>query len=397
MNKQSSPLSGIRVLDFTRAMAGPYCTMLLGDMGAEVIKVEPPEGDETRHWKPPEYNGISTYFLSVNRNKKSIALDLKKKEAIEVVYNLVNCCDVVVENFRPGVAERLGIGYNKLSSYRTDIIYCSISGYGHSGPMKDKSGYDLTVLASSGLMFLTGETDGQPVKFGVPIADINAGLFAALSILLALYERKISGSGRYIDLSMFDCALAILTHQAASYLCTGGMPVRMGSEHPSIAPYSLFRASDGYIAIAAASEKLWNELCEAVGCEELTRNPRFSTNEKRVKHRKELKLELETRFSKLTVNELCELLDKRGVPCAKVEDMRAAEGEQARQRGMLLEMSHPVYGGVRVLGTPFTRENPDTIPPPLLSEHAEQVLMMAGYSKTDVERLFNSGAVVPMR
>lgn len=394
LRRMELPLSGVRVLDLTRAMAGPFCTMLLGDLGADVIKVEPPWGDETRSWRPPEMAGEAAYFLSVNRNKRSLALDLRREEAREVLRRLAARSDVLVENFRPGVAKELGLSYDELARGNAGLIYCSISGFGQQGPLRDRPGYDLVALAMSGLMEITGEPGRPPVKFGVPIADITAGLFAALSILSALLLRAKTGRGAFIDTSLFEAQLAILTHQAMHYFATGEEPSRMGSAHPSIAPYQAFRARDGYLILAVGNDRLFARLGEALGRPELIRDPRFATNEARVRHRAELAELLERELAKADVAFWVSRLGAEGVPCAPVRKVgEALRDEHVRARGLLQE--------VQVEGAPVPQllfpalfdgaRPPARLPPPRLGQHTEQVLEELGYSRHEIQRLLEQG------
>ncbi|MEM0451226.1 MAG: CoA transferase, partial [Nitrososphaerota archaeon] len=343
------PLEGVRVLDLSRVMAGPFCTMLLGDLGAEVIKIEPPEGDDSRKFAVT-VNGESTYFLSVNRNKKSVAVDLKKPEGVEIVKRLAAVSDVVVENFRPGVASRLGVDYASLSKVNPSLIYCSISGFGQTGSYSQKPGYDLIALAMSGMMDLTGEPEGGPVKFAVPIADITAGMFAAISILSALMERSRTGKGRYIDVSMLDVQLYLLTHQASAYLIGGEEPKRMGSAHPSIVPYQAFRASNGYVIVAVANDNQFRKLCEAIGHPEIAEDQRFRTNADRVRNRSELLALLEPIFLRRTVEEWVAVLEAADVPVAPVKTVRQALSDPyVIERGMLQTVQHPRAGRIPLL------------------------------------------------
>lgn len=399
MQPESSrePLAGIRVLDFTRAMAGPFATMLLGDLGSDVIKVEPPTGDETRNWAPPHLNGVSSYFLSANRNKRSICLDLKNSLSGNAIRALALKSDVVVENFRPGTAEKLGIDYSTLKEINPKIIYCSISGYGQDGPYREKPGFDLTVLASSGLMSITGEEGGQPVKFGVPVTDITSGLFAVISILSALHHLDRTGKGQYIDLSMMDANMLTLTHQATSYFATQKDPVPLGSAHASIAPYQVYETADGHISIAVGSEKLWRKFCPAIGLEDMAEDPKLSDNSLRVRNRSYLNSLIMPRISSFSTEEALKLMETSGIPASKVNKISDLESDpQVKLRKMLTEIDHPGYGRIRSLGTPFkSSETPGTIrkAPPLLGEHTEEILSQCGFGEVDIKHLISEGAV----
>ncbi len=391
------PLEGIRVLDFTRAMSGPFCTMLLGDLGAEVTKVEPEKGDDTRAWAPPELNGMSTYFMSANRNKLSVAIDLTKEKCAEIVKRLALQSDIVVENFRPGVAKKLGIDYGTLSAYNSRLIYCSISGFGQTGPYREKPGFDLTVLAVSGLMSLTGEEGRPPVKFGVPISDITAGLFASVAILSALFRRSETGRGQYIDMSMLDANMLTLTHQATSYFATGRNPERLGSAHASIAPYQVYATSDGFISVAVGSEKLWKEFCVAMDMKELLNDPELLTNPQRVRNRKLLNSKLEPAFADMKTSEALSRLERAGIPAAPINSMSDIVSDpQVKARKMIGDVSHPVYGGMKSIGSPFAlSETPGTVrlAPPLLGEHTIQTLRQLHFTDEEINELLREKAV----
>ncbi len=388
MNKNA--LEGLKVLDLTQAMAGPFASMLLGDLGAEIIKIEPLKGDQTRKWVPPYLNGMSSYFLSTNRNKKSIGIDLKSEEGKNIFMKLCETADIIMENFRPGTMEKLGLSYENIKKTRPDIIYCSISGFGSTGPLKDLPGYDLTVLAYSGLLSLNSENDRAPIKFGVPIADITSGLFSDIAILSALVERKNSGKGQYIDMSMLDSNFLELTHQAFYYFGTNNNPEHLGSAHQSIAPYQVYKSFDGYIAIAAGSEKLWNDLLKAINREDLKLDDRFIDNKERVNHRNELEKELNFSLSLFYTEDLIKKLNEYGIPCAPINSINEAVGNsQLKYREMVTKIKGK-YGEIPMLGTPFKMsETPGEIKyaPPELGENTDEILKSIGFSHEDINNL----------
>jgi crotonobetainyl-CoA:carnitine CoA-transferase CaiB-like acyl-CoA transferase len=333
------PLKGIRVLDLSRVLAGPYCSMTLADLGAEVIKVEMPgTGDDTRAY-PPFIGKQSSYFMSANRNKKSITLDLKAKEGQEILHRLAAKCDVVIENFRPGVTERLSADYATLKNINKRLIYCSISSFGQTGPYAEKPGYDLIIQGMGGLMGITGEPNGPPVRIGVAITDLGAGMWAVIAILAALQARERDGVGQYLDISMMDGSIAWMTYVAGNYFATGKVPSRMGSAHPSIVPYQAFEASDGKsILIGGGNDRLFVALCEGLGLTELAKEPIYIGNENRVKNRDSLLLKLERRFKEKPRDEWIRILDVLGVPVAPVYTIdEIFADEQVLHRGMLIK------------------------------------------------------------
>ncbi|MHB8876941.1 MAG: CaiB/BaiF CoA transferase family protein [Myxococcaceae bacterium] len=394
------PLAGIRVLDLSRVLSGPFCTMNLGDMGAEVIKVEEPgTGDDTRGFGPPFVNGVSTYFLAINRNKKSVAVNLKASEGRALVQRLADKSDVVVENFRPGVAERLGLGAPLLREKNPRLIYCSISGFGHGGlPEYTKlPGYDVVVQGLSGLQHITGDPAGPPTKVGVSISDILTGMTAFQAILLALFARERSGKGQVLDIAMLDSTAQVLTFQATSHLIAGKSPTRMGNRHPSIAPYETFRAKDAYFNVAVGNDAQWKKLCELLGDSALASDPRFALNRSRVENREALVPRLEAAFEKKPAAEWLALLEPAGIPAGRINDLpQALSHPQLAARGMIASAMHPVAGPIRMLGSPLPIEGAsrEVSSPPALGEHTSEVLRGAlGMTEAEVRRLAATGVV----
>ena len=394
--KNGGPLNGIKVLDLTQAMAGPMASMTLGDLGADVIKLEPLNGDQTRSWTPPYMGGMSSYFLSANRNKRSISVDLKSQSGREILKRLVSDCDVLVENFRPGTMDKFGMGYENASRINKGIIYCSLSGYGQTGKSREWPGYDLTVLAYSGLLSLNGEEGRTPIKFGVPIADITAGLFSAISILAALHHRDMTGIGQFIDMSMLDANFSILTHQALGYLSTGKNPRLLGSAHASIAPYQVFRTSDGFIAVAVGSEKLWKSFCRVIEKEDMILDPRFRSNSERVQNRSELVDEINREFARSRTEEIFEKLLEAGIPSSPINSVEdIVNSEQIKERDMIRHVQAP-YGDIQLLGTPFRMsETPGDVRlhPPMLGEHTQEILESLGFSREEIKKMVSEGTI----
>ena len=387
------PLKSIRILDLSRSLTGPFCSMILADLGAEVIKVEIPEvGDMTRSWGPPFIGGESAYFLCVNRNKKSMTLNLKTEKGKKILYRLAEKCDVLLENFRPGVTDKLGVNYEAIHEINPRMVYCSISGFGQTGPYRDWPAYDIVVQGLGGFMGITGEFGRPPVRVGVAITDILAGAHAAIAILSALIARKTTGKGQWIDVSMLDGAVSWMTYMAANYFATGKVPERMGSAHPNIVPYQCFETKDGkYINIAIGNDRLWTSLCKILGLKKLVQDPRFATNPKRVKNRNELISMLTKVFSTKIRDEWLEILG-REIPCGPVYTMDEIFSDpQVLHRGMLVEIDHPVAGKIKQIGVPMKfSETLGEIkaPPPLLGQHTEEILkIFLKLSENEVSQL----------
>lgn len=379
MSEAAGPLDGIRVLDLTRVLAGPYCTMFLGDLGAEVVKIEQPGlGDDTRSWGPPFQGGESAYFLCVNRNKRSVTLDLRTPDGIELLRRLALEADVLMENFRPGTLAGWGLSEAEIRRDNPRLVYASLSAFGSSGPMKDRPGYDLAVQAWGGLMSITGSADGEPSKVGVAIIDVVAGLMLGSSIAAALYAREQTGEGQRIETSLMEAEIASLINAGSNYLVTGKVPGRWGNAHPNIVPYQSFPTADGHLVVAVANEAIWARFCEGVGKPELAADPRFDTNAHRVENRGVLIALLDDMFRGLPGREWIELLNDAGVPCSPVQDIRQVfDSPQVRATGMLREIDHPTAGKVRMAGLPVKFSGTPAsirLAPPRLGEHNEQVL-----------------------
>jgi crotonobetainyl-CoA:carnitine CoA-transferase CaiB-like acyl-CoA transferase len=393
MTDPTPPLDGLLIVDLTRVLSGPYCTMLLADMGARVIKIEQPgRGDDTRGWGPPFVGEESAYFLSVNRNKESLTLDLKQPEGRRILEQLLDRADVLVENFRPGTMDRLGFGYETVSARWPRVVYASISGFGQTGPRRDQPGYDAVIQAEAGLMSITGEADGPPLRLGVAIADIVSGMFAAQGIAMALLARARTGRGQQVDIGMLDSTAALLTYQATSYFATGRAPERLGNRHPTIVPYETFEASDGEFVLAVGNDDLWRRLCGVMGLAELTDDARFATNRVRVQHYDELKRILVDRLRTRTRAEWIASLNAQGVPCGAVRDVgEVLNDPQLSARAMIEAVEHATLGTVRVLGVPIKLSNtPGAVhsAPPTLGQHTDQILRTdLALSDTDIARL----------
>ncbi|MCP1146693.1 CaiB/BaiF CoA transferase family protein [Lysinibacillus endophyticus] len=385
------PLEGYRVIDISRTLAGPYATMMLADMGAEVIKVEEPiVGDESRRFTPPSWNGESCYYLSANRNKKGITVNLKTPEGIQIVKDLLKDADVIIENFRTGTVEKLGLGYDVVKEINPKIVFCSISGFGRTGPYKDKAGYDVLLQGYGGLMSITGTKD-TPVKAGMSIADLSAGMFAAFSIVNALLAAQRNGVGQYLDVSLLDCQVALLNHMATGYLATGKYPERMGTAHGTLVPYRSFKAKDQDVVVAVANDGLWKKFCQALDWVDLLEDERFKLNHQRVALRDELEPIIEERFKQLTSEDIISRLDSYGVPCGPIQNIAQVMNDpQVIARNMMVDIEHPNIPNLKVPAFPVKFSNtPPTIRnhPPLLGEHTEEILKSLGYQEEQIEEL----------
>lgn len=391
-------LEGIRVLDLTRVLAGPFATMLLADLGAEVIKIEQPgKGDDARAF-PPFIGGESAYFMSLNRNKRSLALNLKNAAGGQILLELVGKSDVLVENFRPGTMEKLGLGYERLKAANPRLIYAAISGFGQTGPYRDRPAYDAVVQAMGGIMSMTGQADGVPTRVGASIGDITAGLFGAVGILAALLERERSGKGQMVDVAMLDSQVAILENAIARFLVGGEVPKPQGNRHPSIVPFETFETADGHLVVAAGNDELWRKFCEVLGLEALAEDGRFLTNELRNRHYAELRPLLAERMRTQPTAAWRAALDRAGVPNGPIQTIeQVVQDPQVLARQMLVEVFHPTVGAVKMAGTPIKlSETPGGVrlPPPLLGQHTDLILReLLGYDEAQIAQLRQQGAI----
>ena len=380
------PLDGLKVIDLTRVLAGPFCAMLLGDMGADVLKIEEPtEGDDARAWAP-FVGSWSAYFVGVNRSKRSVAVDLKATEGAATLRALLQHADVFIENFKPGSLDKLGFGYEAMRALNPRLVYCSITGYGKTGPRSHQTGYDPIVQAESGFMWITGTPDGPPVRTGIATADYLAGLYAFGGILLALRARESTGRGQHVDIALYDAVLSTLSMPAGVMQITGREPERLGNDHSSIAPYEVLSCADGMLMIGAANGRLWRQLCQCIDRPDLMDDPRFKTNTDRVKNRPALKAELEGAFSAYTVERLVARLTEFGVPCGRVRTVSQALADpQVEPRQMFIPFDDPDLGRFRVLGNPIKlSDTPADLSrrPPKLGEHTAEVLRELHQSST---------------
>ncbi len=392
MTQPALALEGIRVVDCSRVLAGPFCAMLLSDLGADVIKVEDTgSGDESRTW-PPHKDGESAAFLVINRNKRDIALDLKQPEGVEALKRLVAGADVLIENFRTGTMESFGLGYDTLAALNPGLVYCSISAFGRTGPRKDGAGYEALMQAFSGIMSITGEPGGPPVRCGISFLDLTTGIFSAFGIVSAIHHRTRTGLGQRVDASLLETAVGLLNYHAEGFLLTGALPQALGSSHPSVVPYRNFRCQDGqWVFVAAANDRLWQRLAPALGLAALTEDPRFKSNPERVKNRKDLEAALEAAIGRHDREALLAMLEKAGVPATPVNTVdQVMKDAQTAARSMIERAHHPRLGDIPVIGTPvkFSRMRAGVrSAAPLHGQHTDEVLAEHGYDRAAITAL----------
>jgi formyl-CoA transferase/CoA:oxalate CoA-transferase len=386
-----SILSNVRIIDLSRMLAGPYGSMLLGDLGAEIIKIEEPAGDFTRTPAQYQMGGIGAYFLAINRNKKSVVLDLTTPQGREVLHDLVKIADVVFDNLRPTVLKRIGADYETIKKVNPKIISCSVSGFGQDGPDRDLPAYDLTIQARGGAMSITGEKNGAPVRMGLPMGDLAGGLFAALAIASALFNREKTGQGHRIDISLLDCQASLLTYMATYHSIGGLIPKPQGASHETLVPYQSFKTKDLYLVVACPTEKFWQSLCRALGREDLISHPHFKDGLQRIIHREELYSLLQEIFITKTVDDWMEALRREDVPASPVNTLdRVMVDAQLLHRGMIVEVDHPLSGSFKAVGNPVKDLGSEEIfhHPPALGEHTEEILRgLLGYDSKRIEKL----------
>lgn len=386
-------LEGIKVLDLSRVLAGPYCTMMLADFGADIIKIEPPNvGDDSRAFGP-FVGKESAYFMSLNRNKRSMILNFKRQEECDLFKELVKQADVVVENYRPGTMEKFGLGYEELKKINPKLIYAACSGFGHSGPYQDKPAYDIIVQAMGGIMSITGAEDGEPTRVGASIGDIIAGMFTAYGVLLAMFHRERTGEGQKVDVGMLDCQLAILENAIARYVTSGVVPGPLGNRHPSITPFASFTAQDGHIIVGAGNDRLWERLCTILERTDLIKDARFDTNSNRTANVKELAVIFNGIFSTKPIQAWLDILEQAGLPCAPINTIdKVVNDPHIAAREMIVEVEHPVAGKLKMPGVPVKMSaTPGAVEThaPLLGQHTAEILKeLLGWDKEKVESFF---------
>ncbi|MDP6769103.1 MAG: CoA transferase [Anaerolineales bacterium] len=398
MSVTNNLLENICVIDLTRVLAGPYCTMMLGDLGADIIKIEVPgRGDDTRHWGPPfTKGGESAYYLSANRNKRSMTLNLKSEQGLEILKKLIAKGDVLVDNFKTGTLSRWGLDYETLQEIRPGLIYCTVTGYGYTGPYSSRPGYDLIVQATGGFMSITGPENGDPSRAGVAIADISTGMFAANAILAALYSREQTGKGQRIDMSLLDSQVALLSYAATNYFVSGSITNRLGNAHPNIVPYQSFKARDMHFVLAVGNDKQWEILCKSINKPEWIDDKKYSTNAVRVNNRKVLIDHLSKLFATQNAKYWLDIFDEVGLPSGPINELdKVFENEQIKSRDMRIELPHSIDNKVTLLNSPIKIPTSPTKPhkaPPTLGEHTEEILQeKIGVDKNTVAKLRNEG------
>lgn len=394
----AGPLAGIKVIELARTLAGPFCSMQLADLGAEVIKIEQPgTGDETRGFRPPDVNGEAVYFLSLNRNKRGMTLNLKTEEGRRVIKQLVADADVLIENFRTGTMEKFGLGYSELKEINPRLIYCAVSGFGRTGPMKDEPAYDVLMQGFGGLMSVTGEPGRPPVRVGFSVVDLATGLYASLGVISALYNREKTGKGQYVETSLLESVVSLSNYLGQGVLATGEIPSRQGGSHPNLVPYQVFETKDGYIIIAVSNDGLWRKMCDALELHDLKDHPKYAVNANRVANREEL-VDMLTQYTKRNeTSEIIAKLQKAGVPSGPINNLAEVLAlPQVRHRGMIQEVEHPAIGKLRMIGNPVTlSETPSAVrkAPPLLGEDTDAVLTELGYTEADIAAFKDKGIV----
>lgn len=392
------PLQDIKVIDFSQILAGPFCTMLLADMGADVVKIEKPNGgDDTRRYGPPFIEGESAAFLTLNRNKRSIVLDLKSEQGLAIVRRMLEDADVMIHNFRPGVVDRMGLAYDNVSAINPAIVYCTVSGFGTTGPYSSRAGFDLVAQGMSGLMSINGFPGAPPAKVGVPMADLNTGMFCAYGILTAYINRLTTGKGQHVDASLLESGMAYTLYESATYFATGEVAGPLGSAHRMIAPYQAFATQDGFINIGAANQNNWERMCRAIGREDLLEDERFASNPERMVSIEALTPIMEETFRTQTTSYWVEALERAGVPCGPIYNIEQVYADpHVRSREMAVELEHPKSGAIRNIGVPVKlSDTPGSVrtPAPLLGQHSEEVLDQYGYAAADIATFKDAGVL----